>query len=204
MLQLLAIAPEDGVAVVRHGDRLLLVRPPYSQWALSQIEEADLERALHLQGFRADDRLLADWDSLIAHLREEIVAAHEAKGEGEPESEEIRELIHFAPPYILSSYLDRIERELLPDHEWAPAFDLLTYMLGVENVKTDPALYERTLCLLEDCRNAMEHRRRSLSISPKREIETRFQRASHQYGAAEIAHLAGLVSQRHQVIPIGG
>ncbi len=48
MFRLLAVASEDGWAFVRYGDELLLVKPPYSQWALSRAEEVDLERSLGL------------------------------------------------------------------------------------------------------------------------------------------------------------
>ena len=155
MFRLLAIAPEDGWAFVRRDDELLLVKPPYSQRTLSRVEEVDLERSLSLQGFQAENRSFADWGSLIAHLQAEIVAAHEARGQSEPASEDIRELIHFAPHYILSNYLDRIEKELIPNREWEPALDLLTFLLGVEAVRSEATLYERTRRLLESCRTAM-------------------------------------------------
>ena len=55
MFHLLAIAPEDGWAFIRRGDEFLLVKSPYSEWALSRAEEEDLERSLGLHGFRAED-----------------------------------------------------------------------------------------------------------------------------------------------------
>ena len=204
MFRLLALAPEDGWAFVRRGGELLLVKPPYSQWTLSRAEEVDLERALGVHGFQTEDRCFADWASLIAHLRAQIVAAHEAKGQMEPAPEDLRELIHFAPPYILSQYLDRIERELIPNREWETALNLLTFLLGVEGIKGDASLHERTLRILESCRTAMLPSRHLRELTnPKREIEVRFPRASKQYGATEIAEYVRLVAQRRQVFAIG-
>ena len=204
MFQLLAVAPEDGWAFVQRGGELLLVKPPYSQWTLARAEEEDLERSLGLHGFRAENLSFDDWGSLIAHLRQEIVTAHNAQGQAEPSSEDIRELIHFAPPYILSDYLDRIERELIPNREWDPALDLLTFLLGVEGIKTDAALYKRTVSLLESCQSAMRSSRSLRALTnPNLELETRFRRASEQYGAEAIAECARFVSQRGQVFAIG-
>jgi hypothetical protein len=205
MFQLLALAPEDGWAFVRRGEDLLLVKPPYSQWTLSRAEDMDLERALGLHGFQAEDQSFTDWGALIAHLRTEIVAAHEARGQMEPSSEDLKELVHFAPHYILAQYLDRIEKELIPNREWEPALDLLTLLLGVEEIKRDASLHERTVSLLESCRMAMLSSRKLRALTnPNREIEDRFPRASEQYGAAAIAEYARLVAQRRQVFAIGG
>jgi hypothetical protein len=63
-------------------------------------------------------------------------------------------LIHFAPPDILANYLDRIERELIPGREWEAAQELLTVLLGVEAVRSEVTLYERTRRLLESCGTA--------------------------------------------------
>jgi len=78
MIQLLALAPEDGWAFARSGDRILLLRPPYVRRRHPAVDESVVTRAVAVEGFTAEDRVFADWPTLLAFLEEQFLAGRPA------------------------------------------------------------------------------------------------------------------------------
>lgn len=200
MIELLAIAPDDGWAFVRRGRQIQVVRPPYQRWNLAIVPESTLEAAIQHHGFAAEEKTFPDWRSLIVHLKDQIVQTRQAQGRGAPDSEAIRNLVHRAPPKILGSYLDRIESELLPNRELEAALDILTRLLEVEAVKTNQDLYRRALHLLSRCRSIGETDERTQLVDEKTAWAKQYPRASHRYGADNLLALCQTVWQRGQIL----
>lgn len=148
MLELQALAPEDGWALVKQADRILLVRPPYRREQLVEVGADAVARAVGLHGFEAVFRPFADWSALIEHLRAEVVRAHE----GRPRIEDpARRLLRHAPRPVIEQYLDRIAIELLPDGELGPAAELLESLLALDLVTNSADLRDRAVALLGRC-----------------------------------------------------
>jgi hypothetical protein len=205
MLKLIASAPEDGWAFVEKDQRVVIIRPPYQQWTLAPAPEGAVEKAVQYHGFVVQDRIFADWDSLVAHLREQFLAARREQGSKVPDSEEIRSLLHLAPSYLLVEFLDRVESDLLPQKEWEPAMKLLTYLLGVDSVKADPDLYDRTVRLLLESQEAMrvEEAWRLKISHGEGDYRRKFPQALRTYGIEAVQSLAETVSRRGQVFALG-
>lgn len=189
MLQLLASAPEDGWAFVRKGDTVLLARPPYRQ--TSVVDEETVEKALKQGGFVMEERSFPDWSQLLAYLKQRLVEFRQAQGRGAPDTETIRGLLHYAPLPILVNFLDRVERELLPNRELQPAQELLTRLLSVDLVRSESWLYQRTLALLTRCQQEIRAKaeQRVVLTSSARNFQQRFPSASKRYGSQEIFEL---------------
>jgi hypothetical protein len=77
MLVLLAYAPDERWAFVREGDRVLLVRPPFQQDVVAS--EAEVERAVTILGFIADQRDFPARRALIDFLGDESVRAWQTR-----------------------------------------------------------------------------------------------------------------------------
>ncbi|HWM95267.1 MAG TPA: hypothetical protein VN493_31220 [Thermoanaerobaculia bacterium] len=202
MLKLLASMPQDGWAFVGKGEETLLVRPPYQRRTLRPVPAEAVEKAVQHHGFVAQEAVFPDWASLVAHLEERYLAARREKGSEIPDVEEVRSLLHLAPSYILADYLDRVESELLP-REWKAVQELMTYLLGVQTVKDDPGLYERTLYLLSEAQAARESEEERVAVlavpRTEEDLLRKFPHTARAYGAEEVRRLARAVSLRHQV-----
>ena len=173
MIELLALAPEDGWAFVRSADRIVLLRPPYGKRRRPTVEESVVARAVAVEGFTAEDRGFADWDALLAFLKERFLANRPALPPAlAPES--IERILRHAPRSSLESLLDRIEREFLPDRQWDAAVELLARFLSVDS----PAITEqrpRAVGLLVRCqqeRSAARQRLQRLADSAEAPFAT--------------------------------
>jgi hypothetical protein len=77
------------------------------------------------------DREFGSWNDAIAFLKNEIVQAHREVGREIPAALSSTEIIRVAPPEVLSSFLDRVEYELIRDGSYGSAEDfLLTFLMS--------------------------------------------------------------------------
>ncbi|HEX3526954.1 MAG TPA: hypothetical protein VH988_07790 [Thermoanaerobaculia bacterium] len=203
MYRLLASAPEDGWAFVQHGDAVMVIRPPYADWSRTFVQPDTVETAILQHGFLSEDRSFPDLASLIDFLKEQINTSRRARGEEVPDAAAIRELFHFAPRYILTEYLDRIKTEVIPNREWNAAESILTDLLGVEIIKKDQELYERTRNLLIRCQEARaEEEERLRELVSREQNPAQFPRISREYGPA-VFQLQGSRERRGSLM-VGG
>jgi hypothetical protein len=188
MLKMLAAALEDGWAFVRRGRDILLVKPPYLQSDLLAVSEGTVERAIARHGFVSVEEQFQNWADLITFLKAQLLATRRDLGLTEPRTDVIRELIGFAPSYMLKSYLDRIKNELIPLKEWQACLDLLTAIMRVEAVRVNRELHRYALNVLENCQQQMhatEIKRQEL-IDEEHDLVQQFPNTIQKYGATEI------------------
>ena len=205
MIELLAIAPEDGWAFIRRDCQVLVVRPPYRLNSLSGASEATVQKAVSAHGFQVAQGTFGDWRSLVEFLREQIVEARKARGQKVPEPAEVKRLVRHAPPRVLERYLDRIESELLPGREWNAALELLTTLLRLDSVKKSSHLHSRAIELLEKLRESMRRangERREL-VDQEKDFRRLFPRATERYGLEPITHVARGIAASGQLLPVG-
>lgn len=211
MISLLAAAFEDGWAFVRQGYTISLVRPPYGQRDIVEVNEAAVERAIHAHGFTPELLPFQDWGALVAFLRERIVSTSRARAERASETKAAARLLRDAPPAVLGGYLDRVEHELLPSLELDAALRLLTAMSGLEAVAKDPAVRDRTAALLERVVERMDEARAArasaalvsalLSDDPAK-IARSFPLAAERYGSGLLPYIRA-VRERGSLMAIG-
>ena len=203
MLELLAASLEDGWAFVRTSDGIVLMKPPYRRANLSPVPEATVEKAVQAYRFAAMDKCFNDWESLIAFLRAELARAHESIRALLPETSAIDELLPHAPKEILSSYLDRIESELIPDREWQTGLSLLSALIRLDAVKLDATLYQRAVELLGKCSNEMRLAQAGRQALTGQVLWELFPNVARQYPPEELQDYMRGISRRHQVFPVG-
>jgi hypothetical protein len=170
MMNILAYAREDGWAYVDTGKGIFLVRPPYARSAMAKADDHAVEKAVSTHGFTALGKEFSDWKAITEFLNSGVVQYRNERGHPIPEAGEAgRQLLEFAPPDVLSRFLDRIEMEWLPAQEWENAQDLLLAMLQLPAVKSAPALYEKSTSLLTRCMKLQSEaaKRREALIEPQ-------------------------------------
>lgn len=202
MIDLLATAPDDGWAFVRHNGKIQLVRPPYQRWSLVDVDESVVEKAVKDHGFTAEKEgmIFSGWDQLIAHLKQQVVATRKEQGHRVPQAATIRGLIHKAPRRVLAQYLEKVESELLPNKEWPAALDLLSEMLIVDAVKQDEDLYKKTIELLRSTQRRLsdERMKKHELVDEEALWKEKWRRASGIYGVSELLEYGRSMIQRGQ------
>ena len=205
MIELLAIAREDGWAYIRREDGTLsLVRPPYTNLSTLQAEEGAVEKALAVHGFSAasSQKEFTSLGELVSFLNREILESREAKGKPLPDAGLGKEMLELAPTEVVAGFLDRIERELLPQRRWDAAQDLLIAILHLPRLRTDPEIGARATDLLGRT-TALEREAKEaklvLAAAPV-DLEAEFPLASRQHGAEKVAREARRISERHQIL----
>jgi hypothetical protein len=182
MLEIVALSPADGWAVVRQRDRLSLVQPPYSAADQRRVDEAFLEKALCQLGFELPQEPLRflSWAPLIECLNHQVAVTRAERGHAIDDPRLGEELLRVAPASVLRGFLARTETELLPDPAaWDSAKKLLITMLRLPQIKNSPTLYQDTVDLLD--RLFAEQQRRQATL---------------RYGSADIARIFPRITAR--------
>jgi hypothetical protein len=201
MLELVAISREDGWAYVRTDTGIRLVRPPYAQWSTTPVSEAAVEPAILNHGFTSVQRQFSQWKEVIEYLNGEICAARDATGQQLPENGLGEQMLAFAPDDILMGFLERVDRELLPNGEWRSAEKILMAMLKLERIRQNMELGERTVVLLERAQRGLDAAQdaRRILLQNTMTLETIFPRAIDRYGRDAIAACSSEIAERQQI-----
>jgi hypothetical protein len=148
-----AVVPEEGMAILRDGGKLFLLRPPYNR-ALDVISlpEDGLEDAILRYDFHAAQMEFVDHAAVIAHLRARIRELHPALDQAPSEEvlqDRLDRISAVMPPALLSLVL--LSPALLSPALLSPA--LLSLVLDQVdlslNVQGGTALAEDRYALLQ-------------------------------------------------------
>jgi|GEM_PF-2501050 len=209
MLELLAIAPEDGWALVRSGGRgVRLVRPPYTKNSAAFVSEDSVSVAVSKHGFLVpgpEHSRFSNWRELVAYLDGGIGAARGTQVSGGLPDDAGEQLLEFAPPDVLREFLRRVEEELIPEGRWDHAENLLLKMLVLDSVCGDPGLRDKAVKLLKRVSSEKEAKAAAWSglAMEGNDIGKRFPRATEEYGSETIGRIAQAVQNRGMVFAFG-
>lgn len=179
MLELVAIAEEDGWAFVRTEDGLFTIRPPYQAWNKTKTSESIMEQGIFHHGFAHAKMDFQDFPALIKHLKQVQADAWNNQESGAFTGREIEDLVHELPAEKLAEFLDRVEEELIPTAQWEAAKKLLTTFVGVKTVRMDDDLNNRVRSLLKQCQEQTKSVQNTFSLEDSCErFKQRFHRLS--------------------------
>jgi hypothetical protein len=163
MPRLLAIIPEDGWVMVREGETIFFVRPPFRSSERVPVPEATLGDAISLHGYEAQPNAPEEpWTDVVERIREIMARSRESLP---PDGELLARILRSGPPSVLTGLLDRIEADWLVKGNLRAAESGLKALLAEDRVKSDRALLDRALALrqkLDDLRDARE------ALAPRR------------------------------------
>ena len=205
MLELLAIASEDGWAFVRTEGDIVLARPPYSASNSSSVSEASVEKAVVHHGFSASEREFPNWRELIEFLNQQVRETRDARGEEIQREGLGAQMMEFASRDILENFLSRVETELLPSASWEPAERLLIDMLQLPQIQQNKQLLSRATNLLKltvKARRKSQTRREDL-LKEENGILDRCPVLQGRYDLEELEDYNNRMAQRGHVLLIG-
>jgi hypothetical protein len=157
-MKLEAVSPAEGIGIVRTGQTLRLIRPPYSFADAPIVTEESLQDAIIHHGFSACAAEFAGWEEAIAYLNQQATAARRSLGKDIPDSIPGGAILDVAPPEVLARFLDRVEKEIIPQRLFEHADNFLLALLGSDAASRHAEIRTRAVRLLRHSRNA---RRRS-------------------------------------------
>jgi len=173
MLELLAISREDGWAFVRTDGNVHLIRPPYSGANRQTVPEDEVGAAVNKHGFSAASESFDTWKDLIGFLEEQVAESRAASGQDMSDAELGKTLLRDAPAEILYQFLERAEREWLPQGKWSALENMLLDILTSPQAKEDGKLLDRAQALLRMSKARKEQvvdgRRREFGVEAIRE-----------------------------------
>jgi hypothetical protein len=148
MIELLAYAKEDGWAFYRdEATRVWHIRPPFSL-PPEPRSESSVSSAVCQRGYSvpaAKDFRFETVEALRKFLGSEMISArwrHPATDDA------ATELMNYATVHQVVRWLDRVEQELFPKHEWVHAERFLRHVLRLPAVVADPAVSQRAADML--------------------------------------------------------
>lgn len=200
MLKLEAIYPAEGTAIVRADQTLRLLRPPYLLSECPVLPEDAVGDAILHHGFFAAQEEFAGWDEAIAHLNRAALEFRQAAGSPVPDEVPTRELLELAPVEVLGRFLDRAEKELIPQGHFDHAQDFLLALLTGNATTQHAELKNRAAALLDRSIEAEKRARSGISELASRDL--RFPSLEKHGQLESTARLAEQVRMRGRVLMV--
>jgi hypothetical protein len=154
-LRLEAICAPEGTAIVRDGETLRLLRPPYTRLSSPVLPEESIHDAILRHGFTSAHEEFATWEQVIDFLNQQVVEARRELGKDIPDTVP-GGIIDVAPEEVVLDFLDRIERDLIPQGKLDHADNLLFAVLTSRILMNCPNLGMRAADLLRRSRAARD------------------------------------------------
>jgi hypothetical protein len=146
-----ALATEDGWAIIRENETLFLLRPPYTVSSKIQCTEKELEEAVLNHGFRSVDYSFSKYSQLIQFIKNEYIKANKDSGKTVPTMEELKELLGYASEDVLIKFLDRAETELIPGGKIEAAESLVLDLMKLDKIIGNKKLLDRVINIIYKC-----------------------------------------------------
>lgn len=184
-----AMSPAEGIGIIRCGQSLRFVRPPYTLAGSHVLAEDSLQDAILKHGFSSSDKQFQTWEEVIAFLNEAAAAFRRALGKEIPEEIPGQDIIDIAPPEVLNAFLDRIEKDLIPQRLFDHAEGLLLALLKSKAWTRQPEIVNRAAELLQ--RNGESRKKAAEGLSELVSRDIRFQGLENKPGELERSNKMG-------------
>jgi hypothetical protein len=198
---MIAIAPYDGWAFVIKDEKLYLLRPPYRSADLVEASKKDLANAVHKYGFQECSAAFNNLSETIDFLDEKYVELMKKQGVSLPKQEELKSLLKYATDEILREYLDKAEKEFIPQRNLDAAESIALELMRLEKVMENETMFNRALDIIQKCKEERNKLDRLMAKPIK--ISKRFPNARREYTEAAIIELMNYIYQTKQLLPVG-
>jgi myo-inositol-1(or 4)-monophosphatase len=151
-IKMIAIAPYDGWAFIIKDEKLYLLRPPYRSADLVDVSKKDLANAVHKYGFQECSGAFNNLSETINFLDEKYVELMKKQGVSLPKQEELKSLLKYATDEILTEYLDKAEKEFIPQRNLDAAESIALELMRLEKVMGNETMFNRSLDIIQKCK----------------------------------------------------
>lgn len=203
-IKVIAIAPNDGWAFIIKEDEMFLMRPPYTSNHMLEATQKTVQNALHMHGFEVCDQSFGNWKEVIDFLKNKYVEAIKSRGIDLPSKDELGEILKYATDDILLRFLERAEKELIPQGKREAARSIALDIMKLEKAKSNTEIHDKALRVFDKCAQA-ERGMDELVQEAGNQQETwkdKFRRATEKYSAEAIDTRTKSVRENGQILNI--
>ena len=200
-LKVEALSPMEGVAIIRIGGTLRLIRPPYKLRDCPELPDGSAQDAILKHGFLVSEQQFASWDQAIDYLNHHADESRRAVGNLIPDSIAGRDILELAPQEVLDDFLNRVERELIPQRLFDHAENFLLTLLESDVLARHPELGRRAARLLRRNKEKLEQANAAVSELANRDL--RFPCLERHGALDDAARMANAISERGSVFAVG-
>jgi hypothetical protein len=185
-LKIVALAPYDGWAFVRENDNLFLLRPPYTVSSRDRCSPKELAEAVSKHGFNSVDRSFGSYSELIQFVKDEYIKANKDNGKVVPTVEELKELLNYASEDVLLGFLEKAEKELLPEGKIEAAESLILDLMKLDKVIKNKNLFAQALNVIDKIAKVRKEKKAWEMKFMKRRLKHVFSNIDKRYPAEQI------------------
>jgi hypothetical protein len=197
MVKLEAFSPGEGIGLVRTDGQLRLVRPPYSLQDSPLLSDDTIKDAVMKYGYSVSGAEFPDWQRTIEFLNREAAETRRLLGNPIPDAVATDELFDGAPTEVLETFLDRVEKELIPRRGFDHADSFLLALLKSAVLTRYPEIGRRAARLLTQSREARAEANACNSALVRH--DGRFESLQRQMGLERSYRVAEMIKARHCV-----
>jgi len=172
-IKIIALAPHDGWAFVEENEDLFLLRPPYTVSSKIQCTAKELEEAVVKHGYHSVNYPFKNYSELIQFIKNEYIRAKKDSGTTTPTMEELKELLDYASEDVLLRFLEKADKELIPEGKIEAAESLALDLMKLDKLIENKKLFDHALNIIYKCsdlrkkRNAWEIKLQEKSLKKK-------------------------------------
>lgn len=200
-IKMTAIAPFDGWAFISEEENLYLLRPPYHSGDLIEASEKDLANAVHKYGFHECDFDFNTITETVHFLKDKYVEAIKKQGVSLPGKEQLKSLLRHATDDILWDYLEKADKEFIPQRNLDAAESIAVALMRVEKVKKNEKMFNTTLDIINRVREERNKLKDFMLNSAI--LKHKFPNAEKRYTRKSILEIMNFTYKNKQLLPVG-
>ena len=196
-LVLEALSATDGTGIIRDGQILRLLRPPYRLHDSPVLPQGSIRDAILRHGFSAAREQFAAWEEAIDFLNRQATESRRVLGKEIPDFIAGVDIVDVAPEEVLAAFLQRVETELIPRKMFDHAENFLIALIASNVLTRFPALGSKAAKLLQRNKEARALANADVCELARRDL--RFASLERHGGFAKSVQLAEDIQRRHSI-----
>ncbi|NIM11282.1 MAG: hypothetical protein GTO45_04765 [Candidatus Aminicenantes bacterium] len=199
-IKMIAVAPYDGWAFIIKEEQLYLLRPPYQSGDLIEMSEKDLASAISKYMFHECHLGFCNLSETISFLKKKYVEAMEKQGISLPKQEELKSLLRYATDEILWGYLEKAEKEFIPQRNLDAAEAIALALMRIDKVIKNDTMFNKALDIIDRCQE--ERNKLRDFILDTGVLKHRFPNAEKRYTKKSIIEIMKDTYKRKQLLSV--
>lgn len=197
---MIATLPYERKAFIIDRDKTFFLAPPYNNEYLEEVPLKEVEKAISFYGFEPCELGFNELNEVVEYLKNRYLELFDKRGIELPTSAQLRELIKYAPDYILEDYLKKSDEILIPEGKTDAAKNIASDIIKQEDQR-NPRIIGKAKEVLRRCEGLM---RKDMIITVQKISPIQYSLPSFEYSSKIriIPKFLGLEPQIIENIPV--
>lgn len=201
-IKIVALAPRDGWAFVEENEDLFLLRPPYTVSSKIQCTAKELEEAVVKHGYHSVNYPFKNYSELIQFIKDEYIRAKKDSGAPTPPMQELKELLDYASEDVLLRFLEKADKELIPEGKIEAAESLALDLMKLDKLIENKKLFDHALDIIYKCADLRKKRKAWEIKFQEKSLKKKFINIVGKYSVEPISERMRATQQKGVLFPI--